>query len=120
MPGPYAATAPRGGPGRAGGARWGCMACGEQGQADTIERKVAICARAYDILVDKVGFPPEDIIFDPNIFAVATGMEEHNSYGLAFIEAARQIRAGLPHAHISGGVSNLSFSFRGNEQMRQA
>src|SRR4029079_16780764 len=82
--------------------------------------KVAICKRAYDILVNKVGFPPEDIIFDPNIFAVATGMEEHNSYGLAFIEAARQIRAGLPHAHISGGVSNLSFSFRGNEQMRQA
>src|SRR6187455_2169522 len=96
------------------------MAFDEKGQADTIERKVAICKRAYDILVNKVGFPPEDIIFDPNIFAVATGMEEHNSYGLAFIEAARQIRAGLPHAHISGGVSNLSFSFRGNEQMRQA
>ncbi|MGB7661085.1 MAG: methionine synthase [Pseudolabrys sp.] len=96
------------------------MAFDEKGQADTIERKVAICKRAYDILVNKVGFPPEDIIFDPNIFAVATGMEEHNSYGLAFIEAVRQIRAGLPHAHISGGVSNLSFSFRGNEQMRQA
>jgi 5-methyltetrahydrofolate--homocysteine methyltransferase len=96
------------------------MAFDEKGQADTIERKVAICKRAYDILVDKVSFPPEDIIFDPNIFAVATGMEEHNSYGLAFIEAARRIRAELPHVHISGGVSNLSFSFRGNEQMRQA
>jgi 5-methyltetrahydrofolate--homocysteine methyltransferase len=96
------------------------MAFDEKGQADTVERKVAICKRAYDILVNKVGFPPEDIIFDPNIFAVATGMDEHNSYGLAFIEAARQIRAGLPYAHISGGVSNLSFSFRGNEQMRQA
>jgi 5-methyltetrahydrofolate--homocysteine methyltransferase len=96
------------------------MAFDEQGQADTIERKVAICARAYDILVNTVGFPPEDIIFDPNIFAVATGMEEHNGYGVAFIEAARQIRQQLPHVHISGGVSNLSFSFRGNEPVREA
>ncbi|HET7805018.1 MAG TPA: methionine synthase [Pseudolabrys sp.] len=96
------------------------MAFDEKGQADTLERKVAICKRAYDILVNKAGFPPEDIIFDPNIFAVATGMEEHNSYGLAFIDAARQIRASLPHVHISGGVSNLSFSFRGNERLRQA
>ena len=96
------------------------MAFDEQGQADTIERKVSICARAYDILVNKVGFPPEDIIFDPNIFAVATGMEEHNGYGVAFIEAARQIRQTLPHVHISGGVSNLSFSFRGNEPVREA
>src|SRR5207344_2343488 len=96
------------------------MAFDEKGQADTIERKVAICKRAYDILVNKVGFPPEDVIFDPNIFAIATGMEEHNGYGLAFIDAARQIRAGLPHVHISGGVSNLSFSFRGNERVRQA
>src|SRR6202008_1229324 len=96
------------------------MAFDEQGQADTIERKVAICARAYDILVNKVGFPPEDIIFDPNIFAVATGMEEHNGYGVAFIEAARRIREELPHVHISGGVSNLSFSFRGNETVRKA
>jgi 5-methyltetrahydrofolate--homocysteine methyltransferase len=96
------------------------MAFDEQGQADTIERKVAICARAYDILVNTVGFPPEDIIFDPNIFAVATGMEEHNGYGVAFIEAARQIREQLPHVHISGGVSNLSFSFRGNEPVREA
>jgi 5-methyltetrahydrofolate--homocysteine methyltransferase len=96
------------------------MAFDEKGQADTLERKVTICKRAYDILVDKVGFPPEDIIFDPNIFAVATGMEEHNSYGLAFIEAARRIRADLPHVHVSGGVSNLSFSFRGNERVRQA
>jgi 5-methyltetrahydrofolate--homocysteine methyltransferase len=96
------------------------MAFDEKGQADTLERKVAICKRAYDILVNKVGFPPEDVIFDPNIFAVATGMDEHNSYGLAFIEGARQIRADLPHVHISGGVSNLSFSFRGNERVRQA
>ncbi len=96
------------------------MAFDEQGQADTIERKVSICARAYDILVNKVGFPPEDIIFDPNIFAIATGMEEHNGYGVAFIEAARQIRQQLPHVHVSGGVSNLSFSFRGNEPVREA
>jgi len=96
------------------------MAFDEQGQADTIERKVAICSRAYDILVNKVGFPPEDIVFDPNIFAVATGIEEHNDYGRAFIEAAKQIRAELPYAHISGGVSNFSFSFRGNERVREA
>jgi len=96
------------------------MAFDEQGQADTIERKCAICQRAYDILVNQVGFPPEDIIFDPNIFAVATGMEEHNGYGVAFIEAARWIRQNLKHVHISGGVSNLSFSFRGNEPVREA
>src|SRR5499427_3522909 len=96
------------------------MAFDEKGQADTLERKAAICKRAYDILVNRVGFPPEDIIFDPNIFAVATGMDEHNSYGIAFIEAARAIRKDLPHAHVSGGVSNLSFSFRGNERVRQA
>ena len=96
------------------------MAFDEQGQADTVERKTAICARAYDILVNQVGFPPEDIIFDPNIFAVATGMEEHNGYGVAFIEAARAIRRDLPGVHISGGVSNLSFSFRGNEPVREA
>src|SRR5262245_9078768 len=96
------------------------MAFDEKGQADTIERKTTICARAYDILVNQVGFPPEDIIFDPNIFAVATGMEEHNGYGVAFVEAARQIRKDLPHVHISGGVSNLSFSFRGNEPVREA
>ncbi|MBO0717798.1 MAG: B12-binding domain-containing protein, partial [Rhizobiales bacterium] len=90
------------------------------GQADTLEKKASIAARAYDILVNRVGFPPEDIIFDPNIFAVATGMEEHNGYGLAFIEAARWIRQNLPLAHISGGVSNLSFSFRGNEPVREA
>src|SRR5262245_2161180 len=96
------------------------MAFDEQGQADTIERKCAICKRAYEILVNQVGFPPEDIIFDPNIFAVATGMEEHNGYGVAFIEAARWIRQNLKHAHISGGVSNLSFSFRGNEPVREA
>ena len=96
------------------------MAFDEQGQADTIERKVAICERAYKLLTEKVGFPPEDIIFDPNIFAVATGIEEHNGYGIAFIEATRQIKAKLPHVHVSGGVSNLSFSFRGNEAVRQA
>ena len=96
------------------------MAFDEQGQADSYERKVEICTRAYDILVNQVGFPPEDIIFDPNIFAVATGIEEHNDYGNAFIEATRTIRETLPHAHISGGVSNLSFSFRGNEPVREA
>ena len=96
------------------------MAFDEQGQADTLERKCAIARRAYDILVDQVGFPPEDIIFDPNIFAIATGMEEHNGYGVAFIEAARWIRENLPHVHVSGGVSNLSFSFRGNEPVREA
>jgi len=96
------------------------MAFDEEGQADTTERKVAICERAYKLLTEKVGFPPEDIIFDPNIFAVATGIEEHNGYGIAFIEAARQIKKKMPLVHISGGVSNLSFSFRGNEPVRQA
>ena len=96
------------------------MAFDEQGQADTLERKVEICSRAYRVLTEQVGFPPEDIIFDPNVFAVATGMEEHNGYGVDFIEAARQIREKLPHVHISGGVSNLSFSFRGNEPVREA
>src|SRR6202451_2265897 len=96
------------------------MAFDEAGQADTFERKTRITKRAYDILVDKVGFPPQDIIFDPNIFAVATGMEEHNGYGVAYIEAARWIRQNLPHAHVSGGVSNFSFSFRGNEAVREA
>ena len=96
------------------------MAFDEQGQADTVERKVAICERAYKLLTEKVGFPPEDIIFDPNIFAVATGIEEHNGYGIAFIEAARRIKEKMPLAHISGGVSNLSFAFRGNEPVREA
>jgi 5-methyltetrahydrofolate--homocysteine methyltransferase len=96
------------------------MAFDEQGQADTVERKVDICARAYRILVDEVGFPPEDVIFDPNVFAVATGIAEHDGYGVAFIEAVRRIRARLPHAHTSGGVSNVSFSFRGNEPVRMA
>ena len=96
------------------------MAFDEKGQADTTARKTEICARAYRILVDEVGFPPEDIIFDPNIFAIATGIEEHNNYGVDFIEATRWIRANLPHAHVSGGVSNLSFSFRGNEPVREA
>ena len=96
------------------------MAFDEQGQADTLERKVSICARAYKLLTEEVGFPPEDIVFDPNVFAIATGIEEHAGYGIAFIEATRQIRQTLPHAHISGGVSNLSFSFRGNEPVREA
>ena len=96
------------------------MAFDEKGQADTFERKTKICQRAYDILTNQVGFPPEDIIFDPNIFAIATGMEEHNNYGVDFIEAARWIRPNLPHVHVSGGVSNLSFSFRGNERVREA
>ena len=96
------------------------MAFDEQGQADTVNRKVEICQRAYKLLTEKVGFPPEDMFFDPNIFAVATGIEEHNGYGLAFIEATRRIRQSCPFAHISGGVSNLSFSFRGNEGVRQA
>ena len=96
------------------------MAFDEDGQADTAERKVSICTRAYRILVDQVGFPPEDIIFDPNIFAIATGIEEHDSYAVDFIEATRIIRNTLPHCHVSGGVSNVSFSFRGNETVRQA
>jgi 5-methyltetrahydrofolate--homocysteine methyltransferase len=96
------------------------MAFDEKGQADTLERKCTIAKRAYEILTKQVGFPPEDIIFDPNIFAVATGMDEHNGYGVAFIEAAQWIRKNLPHVHVSGGVSNLSFSFRGNERVREA
>ena len=96
------------------------MAFDEQGQADTKERKVEICSRAYKILTEEVGFPPQDIIFDPNIFAVATGIEEHNNYGVDFIEATREIRTRMPLVHISGGVSNLSFSFRGNERVREA
>nr|WP_210287324.1 methionine synthase [Allorhizobium borbori] len=105
---------------RAYGAAVVVMAFDETGQADTYERKVEICTRAYRILTEEVGFPPEDIVFDPNIFAVATGIEEHNNYGVDFIEATKTIRQTLPHAHISGGVSNLSFSFRGNETVRQA
>ncbi|MBV6418074.1 MAG: Methionine synthase [Steroidobacteraceae bacterium] len=96
------------------------MAFDEQGQADTVERKTAICERCYRLLTQEVGFPPEDIIFDPNIFAIATGIEEHNGYGLAFIEATREIKRRLPHAMVSGGVSNVSFSFRGNEPVREA
>lgn len=96
------------------------MAFDEVGQADTFARKTEICKRAYDILVNRLDFPPEDIIFDPNIFAIATGIEEHNNYGVDFIEATRWIRKNLPGAHISGGVSNLSFSFRGNEPVREA
>ncbi len=96
------------------------MAFDEVGQADTVERKVDIARRAYHLLIDEVGFPPEDIIIDPNIFAVATGIEEHNRYGLDFLEATQQITDELPYVNISGGVSNLSFSFRGNEPVREA
>ncbi|MGN6094679.1 MAG: methionine synthase [Bosea sp. (in: a-proteobacteria)] len=96
------------------------MAFDEVGQADTFQRKIEICTRAYKLLTETIGFPPQDIIFDPNIFAVATGIEEHDNYGNDFINATRAIRETLPHAHISGGVSNLSFSFRGNEKVREA
>jgi 5-methyltetrahydrofolate--homocysteine methyltransferase len=96
------------------------MAFDEDGQADNLERRKAICARAYRILVDEVGFPPEDIIFDPNVFAIATGIEEHASYGLDFIEATRWIKQNLPGAKVSGGISNVSFSFRGNNPVREA
>ena len=96
------------------------MAFDEQGQADTFQRKIEICARAYNILVDEVGFPAEDIIFDPNIFAIATGIEEHNNYAVDFIEATRWIKQNLPGAKVSGGVSNVSFSFRGNDPVREA
>ena len=96
------------------------MAFDEEGQADTYERKIAVCDRAYRLLVEKVGFPPQDIIFDPNVLAIATGMEEHDNYAVDFIRATRWIRKNLPGAHVSGGVSNLSFSFRGNNYIREA
>src|ERR1043165_1691429 len=96
------------------------MAFDEQGQADTLERRVTICEKAYNILVNEVGFEPQDIIFDPNIFAIATGIEEHNNYAVDFIEAARIIKQKMPLAKISGGVSNVSFSFRGNDTVREA
>jgi 5-methyltetrahydrofolate--homocysteine methyltransferase len=96
------------------------MAFDEQGQADTYERRISICQRAYDILVKDLKFPPQDIIFDPNIFPVATGIEEHRNYALDFFKATKWIRENLPHAHVSGGVSNVSFSFRGNQKVREA
>ena len=96
------------------------MAFDEKGQADTLERRKLICTRAYKLLIEKVGFPPEDIIFDPNVFAIATGIDEHNHYAVDFIESTKWIRENLPHARISGGVSNVSFSFRGNEPIREA
>lgn len=105
---------------RAYGAAVVVMAFDEEGQADTLARRQTICQRAYDLLVNEVGFPPEDIIFDPNVFAIATGIEEHDHYAVDFIEATRWIRDTLPHARISGGISNVSFSFRGNEPMREA
>jgi 5-methyltetrahydrofolate--homocysteine methyltransferase len=105
---------------RAYGAAVVVMAFDTEGQAGTLERKVAISTRAYELLTKEAGFPPEDIVFDPNVFAVATGIEEHNGYGVAFIQATKQITETLPHVHISGGISNLSFSFRGNEPVREA
>lgn len=96
------------------------MAFDEKGQADTAARKIEVCQRAYRLLVDKIGFNPHDIIFDPNVLAVATGIEEHNNYAVDFIEATAWIKKNLPGAHISGGVSNLSFSFRGNNYIREA
>src|SRR6476660_5815245 len=96
------------------------MAFDEKGQADTLERKVAICDRAYKLITEKAGFRPEDVIFDPNILAIATGMEEHAGYAKAFIEATREIKKRCPGVRISGGVSNLSFSFRGNDRVREA
>jgi 5-methyltetrahydrofolate--homocysteine methyltransferase len=105
---------------RAYGAAVVVMAFDEKGQADSFERKTEICSRAYYLLVDKVGFPPQDIIFDPNVLAIATGIEEHNNYGVDFLNATRWIKRNLPHAKISGGVSNLSFSFRGNNAVREA
>jgi 5-methyltetrahydrofolate--homocysteine methyltransferase len=96
------------------------MAFDEDGQADTVQRKVDICTRAYELLTGQIGFPPEDIIFDPNVFAIATGIEEHDDYAVAFIEATRELRRRFPFSHVSGGVSNVSFSFRGNEPVRQA
>ncbi|ADQ79886.1 methionine synthase (B12-dependent) [Paludibacter propionicigenes WB4] len=105
---------------RAYGAAVVVMAFDEQGQADSFDRKTQICSRAYHLLVDKIGFPPQDIIFDPNVLAIATGIEEHNNYGVDFINATRWIKQNLPYAKISGGVSNLSFSFRGNNVVREA
>src|SRR5438045_4721328 len=96
------------------------MAFDENGQADTLEKRVSFCERAYKILTEKVGFDPQDIIFDPNIFAVATGIEEHNNYAIEFIEATRQIKKKMPLTKVSGGVSNISFSFRGNDVVREA
>src|SRR5262249_22591202 len=105
---------------RAYGAAVVVMAFDEQGQADTVARKVQICERSYRLLTEKAGLEPQDIIFDPNIFALATGIEEHNNYARDFIEATAAIKQACPHAHISGGVSNVSFSFRGNDPVREA
>src|SRR5205814_8898601 len=96
------------------------MAFDEQGQADSLERRVEICRRAYNLLSEQAGFPRTDIIFDPNVLTVATGLEEHRTYGLDFIEATRWIKQNLPRARVSGGISNISFSFRGNNTVREA
>ena len=92
----------------------------ENGQADTYERRIALAERSYNLLVEKAGFPPEDIVFDPNVLAVATGIEEHNNYAVNFIRATEWIKQNLPYARVSGGISNLSFSFRGNDKVREA
>ena len=96
------------------------MAFDEKGQADTLERKTSIARRCYELLVERVGFAPEDIVIDPNVFAIATGIDEHANYAVDFIEATRWIKANLPHAKVSGGISNVSFSFRGNDPVREA
>src|SRR5207247_5309853 len=96
------------------------MAFDERGQADTFERRIAVAQRAYDLLTQKVGFPPQDIIFDPNVLTVGTGLEEHNNYAVDFIRATRWIKENLPHAKVSGGISKISFSFRGNSAVREA
>ena len=96
------------------------MAFDEKGQADSFERRIEICSRAYKILTEEIHFPPQDIIFDPNVLAIATGIEEHNNYAVDFIRTAQWIKENLPHAKLSGGISNLSFSFRGNDVVREA
>src|SRR5690606_23730644 len=96
------------------------MAFDEEGQADTKERKIEICSRAYKILTEEVGYPIQDITFDPNIFAMAAGMEEHNNYAVDFIAATKDLKSRMPHAHVSGGVSNVSFAFRGDDHVREA
>ena len=96
------------------------MAFDEQGQADSYERRIQICERAYKLLTEKVGFPPQDIIFDPNILTVGTGIDEHKNYAIDFVRATRWIKENLPYAKVSGGISNISFSFRGNDLLREA
>ena len=105
---------------RAYGAAVVVMAFDEEGQADTFQRRIAICRRAYDLLTQKADFPPEDVVFDPNVLTVATGIEEHQNYALDFIKATQWIKENLPYAKVSGGISNITFSFRGNDKVREA